>query len=444
MGDVDPQERNIYNNITIDYQITAPRGVALNLRTGSGDIEVDNLGRFLKAQSGSGSIRAHGISGTADLESGSGDIELQEQSQANVQAVTGSGSIRIQGLNGGLVAHTGSGDIEAGGQLGGAAKLQTGSGFYPAAPRVWRALQPERKHRFRRYPHSGSSQVRRPPHQRADQRWRSDARSAHRLRRYRSKLAIQRGAPRPALRCEFTRGAKGLAAEQLFVSPGHLAGFLRSSPSAAATGPCATTRPFSSRTTSASSRKASPTSCVTESTGLPRSHPRSWAINSSRTPASSPVNGSSSNSTRPRAPSAARTTATRCCSPPESAAGFLPARGPRAKCSSAWLAILSEPPAAAKPRFSRTVMRGNSVACCPLQRMGRACAGSRRLAVVWFTTLPSILTAAKSALAKPARIRSTVLLPLPEGPNRIVHGAWVTNATLSARVPTRWRIAHST
>ncbi len=128
VGDVDPQERNIYNNITIDYQITAPRGVALNLRTGSGDIEVDNLGRFLKAQSGSGSIRAHGISGTADLESGSGDIELQEQSQANVQAVTGSGSIRIQGLNGGLVAHTGSGDIEAGGQLGGAAKLQTGSG----------------------------------------------------------------------------------------------------------------------------------------------------------------------------------------------------------------------------------------------------------------------------------------------------------------------------
>ena len=128
VGDVDPEQRKMYNNISIDYQITAPKSVALNLRSGSGDIEVDNLGRYLKAESGSGSVRAHGVGGPAELHTGSGDIELQQNAAGDVQASTGSGSIRVQGLNGGLVARTGSGDIEAGGQLSGAAKLQTGSG----------------------------------------------------------------------------------------------------------------------------------------------------------------------------------------------------------------------------------------------------------------------------------------------------------------------------
>ena len=124
----DAPDRTLYNDITIDYDISAPAAVALNLRTGSGDIEVDNLGRFLKADSGSGSVRAHGLNGTADLTSGSGDIELQQHAQAEVRAVTGSGSIRIQGLDGALQARTGSGDIEASGQIIGQSRLETGSG----------------------------------------------------------------------------------------------------------------------------------------------------------------------------------------------------------------------------------------------------------------------------------------------------------------------------
>ena len=118
----------LYNNITIDYDIAAPRSVALNLRSGSGDIEVDNLGRYLKAETGSGAVRAHGISGPADLHTGSGDVELQQQASGDVKASTGSGSVRINGLSGSLLARTGSGDIEANGNLTGAAKLQSGSG----------------------------------------------------------------------------------------------------------------------------------------------------------------------------------------------------------------------------------------------------------------------------------------------------------------------------
>jgi hypothetical protein len=128
VGEVPADERGLYNNITIDYEISAPKFVALDLRSGSGDVEIDNLGRYLKAQTGSGSVRAHGIAGPAELQSGSGDIELQQAAPGEVKAQTGSGSIRINGLDGALMAKTGSGDIEANGMLLGPSKLQTGSG----------------------------------------------------------------------------------------------------------------------------------------------------------------------------------------------------------------------------------------------------------------------------------------------------------------------------
>ena len=128
IGDVSGEDRRLYNNITIDYEISAPKSVALNLHTGSGDLEIDNLGRFLKADTGSGSVRAHGIAGPADLHTGSGDIELQQVAAGEVRAQTGSGSIRINGLSGALTAHTGSGDIEANGQITGSSRLQSGSG----------------------------------------------------------------------------------------------------------------------------------------------------------------------------------------------------------------------------------------------------------------------------------------------------------------------------
>ena len=129
VGDVDQDQRRMYNNITVDYEVSAPRNVALNLHSGSGDLEVDNLSRFLKADTGSGSVRAHGIAGPADLETGSGDIELQQTAAGEVKARTGSGSIRVNGLSGGpLTVRTGSGDIEANGSLNGPAHLTSGSG----------------------------------------------------------------------------------------------------------------------------------------------------------------------------------------------------------------------------------------------------------------------------------------------------------------------------
>jgi len=128
VGEVNPEDRHLFNNINIDYDISAPKSVALNLHTGSGDIQVDNLGRFLKAQTGSGSVRAHGVAGPSDLQTGSGDVDLEQTAAGEVRTSTGSGSIRIHGLDGALTARTGSGDIQADGAITGSSRLQSGSG----------------------------------------------------------------------------------------------------------------------------------------------------------------------------------------------------------------------------------------------------------------------------------------------------------------------------
>lgn len=121
-------DRSLFNNISIDYEVTAPADTALNLHSGSGDVEIDQVGRYLSASSGSGSVRAHQIHGPAELGSGSGDIEVEDTASGDIKAHTGSGSIRIHGFDGSLNAKTGSGDIEGEGNLHGSSMLTSGSG----------------------------------------------------------------------------------------------------------------------------------------------------------------------------------------------------------------------------------------------------------------------------------------------------------------------------
>lgn len=119
---------DLYRNITIDYDITLPKASTISAGTGSGDIEIQDVGANVKAQSGSGSVHVRGVEGATTLGTGSGDIELQQTGPGDVKAETGSGSIRLQGLSGALKAGTGSGDIEAQGQPTSDWKLSTGSG----------------------------------------------------------------------------------------------------------------------------------------------------------------------------------------------------------------------------------------------------------------------------------------------------------------------------
>ncbi len=117
-----------YRNITIDYEIALPRSSSIEAGTGSGDVELQDVGAHFKGSSGSGSVRARNVHGPANLETGSGDIELNESAPGDVRAQTGSGNIRLNGVSGGLKAGTGSGDIEVNGNPTADWKIDTGSG----------------------------------------------------------------------------------------------------------------------------------------------------------------------------------------------------------------------------------------------------------------------------------------------------------------------------
>lgn len=117
-----------YHNVSIDYDITTPKGTNLEANSGSGDLHLTDIGGSLKANTGSGTIEATGISGRVLLGTGSGDIRAEMHAAPDVKAETGSGSIKLRGVNGGLFAETGSGDIDVEGQPGTNWKLETGSG----------------------------------------------------------------------------------------------------------------------------------------------------------------------------------------------------------------------------------------------------------------------------------------------------------------------------
>jgi DUF4097 and DUF4098 domain-containing protein YvlB len=119
---------DLYRNISIDYDITLPRSSSLSATTGSGDVDIQDVGANLKAQSGSGNVHAKGIQGPAILGTGSGDIDFQQAAPGDVKAETGSGNIVLRGLSGALKSSTGSGNIEVDGQPSTDWKLSTGSG----------------------------------------------------------------------------------------------------------------------------------------------------------------------------------------------------------------------------------------------------------------------------------------------------------------------------
>ncbi|HEY6413141.1 MAG TPA: DUF4097 family beta strand repeat-containing protein [Edaphobacter sp.] len=119
---------DLFRNISIDYDITLPKNSALSANSGSGDVDIQDVGSSLKAHSGSGNVRANGIPGPATLGTGSGDIEFHQTAPGDVKAETGSGNITLRGISGALKSSTGSGNIEVEGQPSADWRLSTGSG----------------------------------------------------------------------------------------------------------------------------------------------------------------------------------------------------------------------------------------------------------------------------------------------------------------------------
>jgi len=116
---------------TVSYEIQAPAGVAVRGRLGSGnitlsdiatadvtvesgDVLIDRASGAVSTKSGSGNIEANDLLGGATLVAGSGDIDAHGLGGGKaVRAQTGSGNVTVELIEAASVtARAGSGDIE--------------------------------------------------------------------------------------------------------------------------------------------------------------------------------------------------------------------------------------------------------------------------------------------------------------------------------------------
>ena len=84
-----------WNNLNVDLHITVPSGVAPDISTDVGSIEISNLKERIKGLTNVGSIKAVNVTGDIQLTTKVGDIELiaHEDLSAKIQASTKVGSI---------------------------------------------------------------------------------------------------------------------------------------------------------------------------------------------------------------------------------------------------------------------------------------------------------------------------------------------------------------
>lgn len=101
---------------------------AIALKTGSGDVSVDG-GAALKVSTGSGDVAASRLKGDVEIGTGSGDVRLSRAEAGRVSIHTGSGEITLDDVTGSLELRTGSGDVGGRGLRGvESLAVETGSG----------------------------------------------------------------------------------------------------------------------------------------------------------------------------------------------------------------------------------------------------------------------------------------------------------------------------
>ncbi|KAB1946583.1 DUF4097 domain-containing protein [Micromonospora sp. ALFpr18c] len=94
---------------TVSYEVTVPEGVTVQGESGSGDIELSQVGT-VDLRLGSGDVRIAGATGAVGVETGSGNIDVSEASAA-VRLRAGSGDITARRLEGATDAEAGSGNV---------------------------------------------------------------------------------------------------------------------------------------------------------------------------------------------------------------------------------------------------------------------------------------------------------------------------------------------
>jgi DUF4097 and DUF4098 domain-containing protein YvlB len=121
------EDRDLLNNISIDYDLTVPAQTKLGSHTGSGNQSVKGLQLPVTANTGSGNVTVEDVGADLNASTGSGEIRITSLN-GDLKAQTGSGNVEMRGIKGGLRIHTGSGEVTAEGEPTGDWRIGTGSG----------------------------------------------------------------------------------------------------------------------------------------------------------------------------------------------------------------------------------------------------------------------------------------------------------------------------
>jgi len=112
----------------LDLRIEVPAGMAADIRDGSGETSLSELGTLsfrdgsgealvtgirgdLSIEDGSGELEIRGVSGTVRVEDGSGEVVLEDVG-SDVEIRDSSGEVEIQGVGGSLTLYDSSGDLD--------------------------------------------------------------------------------------------------------------------------------------------------------------------------------------------------------------------------------------------------------------------------------------------------------------------------------------------
>lgn len=109
----------------VDLSLTVPRGSRIEVRSGSGEVWLEDIAGEVEVTSGSGDVHGARL-GSASVRTGSGSVELRACS-GPVDVSTGSGDVRLAQVSGAVSVRSGSGDLEASG-LAGRLEAHTASG----------------------------------------------------------------------------------------------------------------------------------------------------------------------------------------------------------------------------------------------------------------------------------------------------------------------------
>ena len=105
-------ETTVLPSGSLDFDVSVPANVAVEVRDGSGSIDIDNVAS-VDLNDGSGSIEIENVSGSIRITDGSGSIDVKKVGGSVTVTADGSGSVSVADVKGDFtVGKKGSGHID--------------------------------------------------------------------------------------------------------------------------------------------------------------------------------------------------------------------------------------------------------------------------------------------------------------------------------------------